>query len=188
MNHEQTPCGSYGYLSRATSFGSMPALNRCAFVLAIATLMVFSSRGAVAQTRPSQVEAVRDDAYAARLAIEEFAEEIRAGNTKGVPDAALAAAFRGLFTAANERRVPKPPVPAPAMWDFRIDVTEANATADGIVDMRVRVHLAVERDAGEPIPIRLNREEGRWRIAEPAALVTRVAQMHRRLTLRKGAR
>jgi len=164
--------------------------SRCRLVLffSVVALTAISSSAVVAQALSSHVQAVRDNTYAARLAIEGLADEIRAGNTKGVQNAALAGALRGLFAAANERRVPQPPVAAPPMWDFRIDVTEANAVAERTVEMRVFVHLAVERDVGEPILIHLRREDGQWTIAEPAALVARVAAMHRQLALRKGAR
>jgi len=156
-------------------------------VLLAASLLVFPMP-TDAQVRRSQVQALDDDEYGARLALEDLADQIRSGKADASGDALLSGALHGLFTAATRRSLPKPPVPAPPMWDFRIDVAEANVTAPGAVEVRARVHLATERNPGEPISIPLRREGERWVIAEAGAFVVRIAEVQRQLAQRRGGR
>jgi hypothetical protein len=114
-----------------------------------------------------QPRAIADSTFAAALALNDLANEIRHGafspRTRNEP--LLQQALEQLSDAGSRRKRPKCLDKVP-LWDFAFDSLSFETAGERDLVVTARAHFARDSASGERVTLRLSRKGTEWRVVD----------------------
>jgi hypothetical protein len=154
----------------------------CFYALLTAGVALAAPAAAQTGDTPVRARAAVDSSYAVALEVERLAEAVRTGETLAphLPDAGLKGAIATLASAAPGRRRRRPQLPA--VWDFRLEVVQMQAPADGRLAVTAHAYLATDPTGPKaPVTLHFQRDGTAWVLAQHEGLVPALRGITQRL-------
>ena len=145
-------------------------------IFAALTLPILVGRVGAQQQKPTQKytmhpRSIADSTFAAALAINDLAEEIRHGtlSTRTHNDPGLMQAVEAVSGAGALRKRPDFLDKVP-LWDFALDSLTFEAASDRLLVVTARARFTRDSASSQRVTFHLLREGGEWRIVDLVGL------------------